>query len=889
MDDLLATLAQATGATVPAQQPASAPATQPVAFDPTRSYGTPAKLLDNLTSEESSGNPLAVNQKTGAMGPLQFTPGTVAMLRGQGVKFDPFDPMQARNAADYYIQQLKQQNGGTYQGALKAYGGFKTADPTAYINKAMAGVPPAPTIPGQSNSGQQPPSYTGPTSDLLATLQSAVNAPAQTATAAAPQPNQPQQETNALSQFGHAAAGLADTVLSAPGAAAGAADYAVRRAFQQSPQQAQAASQSDFGGATHPVGNLFGVTGTAGYQNEASQRLGQAVGGVVGRGVNAVANATGLPAEDVANMAGSLSLAVPGAVKGVANAVAPAARAAASFAGNAAQDVAASDLERPAAAAPAWQQAKATYSAPDGMQPRPVVGGGAASANLNPYPQLTGEDTSRGPFPQVKLSKVAQDVTPEEQAVRANIAQQIYPDGVRNGVITGNENTLRDEVAAAKTPNQTPATQVIRSQIANEQQALSDFAEQRVNATGASPTIGSNEERGRVINDALYGPDNSLTSYLSDAKKQIYDTARATAGDNPITTGHVDALFNDPQFQAGVRLRGNDSALSGAQDLINLARTTGFRDPVSGEMYAPGSVAAWDAVRKSMNANWSPATAGTIREVNGAIDQDIAATGGQEMYKLGDRIHQVEKTLLDSRGIGSVLGEYDANGIKTGPSLESIPAKLNSMPLDQWQHIHDTLDDLSRGQIRGAPDGMPPVPQEVQDAAAQARSEMDGALARSVYEAGSDKAGVWNQNSVNKTLTSSVGQKIVRNFPPDEVQAFHTLNYGGQIMPGVHSYEGAGNQLARLGQPGFVEKYVPRAAMTTGAAIGGAIPIPGAGYVGGKLGETLGQKFSSAAAGKRERANLQNVTSELHQNALLGDQSPGVPLNKLLKNAKGNP
>ena len=885
MDDLLSTIQSANpGAPAAAAPPVAAPATG-TGFDPTKSYGTPAKLLDNLQAEESSGNPLAVNKQTQAMGPYQFTPSTVAMLRSHGVKFDPFDPVQARNTADWYLQQLKQQNGGTYQGALKAYGGFVHADPTQYITKAMNGVAPDPTMPGQSNSGAQPQGYSGPTSDLFATLQQGSK------TQSAPAPAAPAQQPQAgpLKQFGQAAAGLADTVLSAPGAAAGAADYAVRRALQQSPEQAQAASGRDFGGAVHPVGNLFGVTDTPGYQGEATQRAQQAIGGAVGQGVNAVANATGLPQQDVANMAGSLSLAVPGAVKGVVKAVAPAARAAASFVGDAAQETAASDAERPAAAAPAWQQAKATYAEPEGMQPRPMVGGGAASANLNPYPQLTGEDASRGPFPQVKLSKIAQNVTPQEQVVRANIANQIMGDdagSVRTGVITGNEDTLRNEYAAAKTPNQTPATQAIRSQIANEQQALANYAEQRVNATGASQTIGSNEERGRVINDAIYGGDNSLSSYLSDAKKQIYDTARNTAGDNPITTQHVDNLFSDPQFQAGVRLRGNDSALSGAQDLINLARTTGFRDPVSGEMYPAGSVAAWDAVRKSMNSNWSPATAGTIREINGAIDQDIAATGGQEMYKLGDRIHQVEKTLLDSKGIGSVLGEYDANGVKTGASLESIPSKLNTMPLDQWQHIHDTLDDLSRGQIRGAPKGMPPVPAEVQQAAGAALNEMHGALARSVYEAGADKAGSWNQNSVNKVLNSSVGQKISRNFSPDEVQAFHTLNYGGQIMPGVHSYEGAGNQLARLNKPGFVEKYAPRATTSAGAALGGSIPIPGAGYVGAAVGERIGTKLSNAAAGKRESINLQNVTNEFHQNALLGDQSPGVPLNSLMKKGK---
>lgn len=868
-----------------AQQPAS-PASAPQTgggFDPNKSYGTPAKLLDNLTSEESSGNPYAINKQTQAMGPLQFTPSTVAMLHKQGVKFDPFDPVQARNAADYYIQQLKQQNGGTYEGALKAYGGFVHADPTQYVAKAMNGVTAQPTTPGQSYSGQQsqaapPPA---PANDMFSQM---LDAP-QNGVPAAPKATAPdtpaQQPESRLQQFGHAAAGLADTVLSAPGAMAGAADYAVRRALQQSPEQAQAASQQDFGGAVHPIGNAFGVTNTAGYQGEATQRAQQIVGNVIGKGVNAVAGATGLPQQDVSNMAGSLSMAIPSAVK----AAVPIVRGVASNIGDIAADTVASDLERPEPAIPEWQRAKATYAAPEAMQERQVVGGGAASTNLNPYPQLTGEDEARGPFPQVKLSKVAQDVTPEEQAVRAKIANEIMGENagtVRTGVITGNENTLRDEYAAAKTPNQTPITQALKAQIANEQQALANYAEQRVNATGASQSIGTNDERGRIINDAIYGPDASLSSYLQNAKRSIYDAARATQGNNPIQTQHVDTLFNDPQFQAGVRLRGNESALGGAQDLINLARTTGFRDPVTGEMYAPGSVGAWDAVRKSINSNWSPSTAGTIREINGAIDRDTAAAGGNEMYKLGDRIHQVEKTLLQSKGIGSVLGEYDANGVKTGTPLENIPSKLNSMPIDQWQHIHDTLDDLSRGQIRGAPENMPPVPTEVQQAAAQAKAEMDGALARSVYEAGATKAGVWNQNSVNKVLNSSIGQKIMRNFSPDEVQAFHTLNYGGQIMPGVHSYEGAGNQLARLNKPGFVEKYAPSTAATAGATIGSHVPIPGATWAGAALGEKAGTKLSDIAAGRRMGKQLGEVTREMQQNSKLG----AVPLNSILKKGK---
>ncbi len=111
-------------------------------FDPSQSYGTPAKLLDNLQQTESSGDAHAVNPKTGAMGAYQFLPSTVAMLNKQGVKFDPFDPTQARAAADYYLQHLAQANGGDMTKAVAQYGGFNQQDPTAYVNKVLNGVQP---------------------------------------------------------------------------------------------------------------------------------------------------------------------------------------------------------------------------------------------------------------------------------------------------------------------------------------------------------------------------------------------------------------------------------------------------------------------------------------------------------------------------------------------------------------------------------------------------------------------------------------------------------------------------------------------------------------------------------------------------------------------------
>jgi hypothetical protein len=504
-----------------------------------------------------------------------------------------------------------------------------------------------------------------------------------------------------------------------------------------------------------------------------------------------------------------------------------------------------------------------------------LKGVGAASANLNPYAGLTGEEAARGgssSFPQVKVAKNAGDVPDAEQAVRAQIANEILGpenDAVRTGVITGNEDTLRSEYTQAKSPDNTPAQLALRDQIAKEQQALSDYAQARVEATGANPNLINNEQRGQVINDAVNG-EGGLNDYFQQAKQQIYDQARQESGDNPIQTSHVDALLKDPQFLAEAERGGNSRVVSGITRMIDLARNTGFRDPLTGNVTSPGSVAAWDAVRKSNNADWNEGNARTISAINRAIDQDIASAAGSEAYKLGDAIHQTQQTIAGARGFKQVFGDSDANGVKSGVALEGIPTRLNNMPLDQWRHIYNTMDDLSRGNISGAPTGMPPIPNELRQAAAAAKNEMAGALAREVYEQGAGKSGVWNQNSVNKTLNSVVGQKIIETFPPDEVQRFHALNYGGQIMPGVHSYEGAGLQSQRLSKPTFVEKYAPKASAAIGGGIGGAVGGGIGATAGGGVGQWVGNKLASGSAAGRLEGEANRLVEAMRSNSKLG-------------------
>ena len=702
--------------------------------------------------------------------------------------------------------------------------------------------------------------------------------------------------------IGQRVAGGIDTIYGVVPATVGAAVQAVTTPFvtegpifsiktpselKQGAQRAEEIGQKVAGAIDKPIGKALGITGKEAYQQPLS-----GVTQPIAEQINKMFNALGmtpeqisenlkskynltLPPETIRNMVVIGSTALPQALKETGKVVSKAAQPLRQMAGEL-------EVVRPGALSKA--EAEAQFQA----RQAPAGSAGAAASRTNPLAgKITGEETVRGQFPQIKLSKTPTDVPVNEQILRSQAVQEVMPGvGVRPGVVTGNENLLRNEHTKAKLD--TPEGQLFKQQIANEQIALSKYAEDRVHATGASQTLINDEQRGGRINDVFHGVDPSepsnasITGYLNQAKKQIYDDAFAKVGNDKINTSHADSLFVDPRVKATFKAAGTTNVLQGAKELIQLAKTTGFNLP-DGTIAPAGSVAAFDYVRKTLNSPkiWSRDKASSIREINQAIDKDIAAVADPALYKLGDKVHQVEKNLLGSKGIDKLFGEVDPNGVITSSTpLEKIPSKLNNLPKDQWRHIRDTLDDLANGRIKGAPEGLPPVPQELRQAAAAARAEIDGALAREVFKAGSDKMGVWNQNSANKTMNSLVGEKILETFPPDEVRRFHLLNTVGQIVPGIHSYEGAALQARRVG---LIEGNLPKIGAGAGAAVGGYVgSVPGAG-IGGYLGQQVGAKYAAKIEQKALTKAAQKAEQEMEKAKALGKQTGQNNLNDLNK------
>jgi hypothetical protein len=499
----------------------------------------------------------------------------------------------------------------------------------------------------------------------------------------------------------------------------------------------------------------------------------------------------------------------------------------------------------------------------------PVMkGGGAAVSEMNPYRPFPNEEQSRGGvFSLLKSSKTAEDLKLPNQQQAVNIVQEVLgPESdVRPGVVTQNINTLKNEYTEANLAKPTPRSDLLKRQIANEQTALSEYAKNRIAQTGADTNLVDPYARGERINNAFAGGYNKtsgefegLTGFLQKEKSALYDEAKRTVGTNPIESSTIEKLLNNPQFNSTAKASGVN--LEGFKELLQQHKTTGF------ENAAANSINSMEEFRKSINKTWSPDRKYFIGKMVNSIDEDIAKAGGPGLLQQARNLHQAEKTLFASKGIKTMFGEIDPNGVQLATKFEDIPKKLNSLGADEWKHIYDTADQLSKGRVRGVGFDIE-VPPEIRQAAQSAKNEMRGSIAREIYEAGSNKLGVWNQNAANKIMNAR-WQKIKYAFDPEEVKKLHTLNYAGQLMPGVHAYEGAALQGQRV--QGIIESNLGKLGATVGGSAGGFLAGPPGAAAGAYMGGQLGLKSAAAMEAKALQKSAETLQKEMKRNAQLG-------------------
>ena len=118
-----------------------------------------------------------------------------------------------------------------------------------------------------------------------------------------------------LSDFGATTAGLADTAVNAVTGTLDYLAYPFARAYygtQMSPAQAAEKAKAETTSPKNIIGQAAGVQDTAAYKGEASQQLVNFIGENIGKGVDWIAEKTGLAKPDVESYVNSAMFAVPG-------------------------------------------------------------------------------------------------------------------------------------------------------------------------------------------------------------------------------------------------------------------------------------------------------------------------------------------------------------------------------------------------------------------------------------------------------------------------------------------------------------------------------------------------------------------------------------------------
>ena len=121
----------------------------------------------------------------------------------------------------------------------------------------------------------------------------------------------PRQDPGFFTRLGRGAASLADiTVGGVLPAITQQIAYPLARVWR-TPEQAQAATRNLVGAVEQPFGKTFGVADTPEYQQEFGRQLLDFIGQNIQKGAKWISNATGVPAPDVENMMGTLTMAAP--------------------------------------------------------------------------------------------------------------------------------------------------------------------------------------------------------------------------------------------------------------------------------------------------------------------------------------------------------------------------------------------------------------------------------------------------------------------------------------------------------------------------------------------------------------------------------------------------
>jgi len=852
---------------------------------PKSSYTVNPKILDNLRQTESGGDALAVNKDTNALGAYQFLPTTVQMMHKQGIKFNPFDEKESRGAAEQYLGSLIEKNNGDVRAALAQYGGFKTKDPSAYVNKILKGVDQTTATQPSQTTQPTPQESDDPLGDLIL------------------------NKTPTYKSTAGAGRGSYAGYTAPPSAVAGAgrgsyAGYSEdeRRAYQV--QQESNQRISDAAKAVYEVpraiiqntasqvakgyGNIVGglMPGPEGQSIEYGKRAQQVVPEFEPTSPvsKTVLNALNLPMEygfqPAGKYAGDITQQVTGSptAAGVVQGAIEASPMLLGLRGKKAPvatgegtivrgEIVPTDV--PAVLRKQFAEKLQGPPKPEGyVAPEPIptveptktapVTGVTAEAMAQPQKEKpsaiaavekpTEKITDQTSIPEpVAAPPVHKGVSKEIQNQKADVLQRVGfgTDELRSSAVNG------DALQAAVDANMSkfidhPLGEAAYNQLSKERQKLVDHAEQTIDATGGSRGADQSSlvNRGRTID----APFKKFGDWFDEKTNNLYKAADEKSNGLPVVDpADIEALLSDREFNNTANAKNQQNLVTSIKDQLDLMKETNPEGL---------TVKNTEQFRKWLNTIWNKDNSSLIAKVKEQIDGAVLKHAGEDVYAQGRNLWKLRKeTLEDPKGI-SKLFEFDPNTpINRRTAFEDLPNAVVNLDAEQYAHVINTLKNM---------------PPELQPMAQKALAEIQAQHVNNMLAKGTTNAQKWNPKNVS-TYRKANSQNIRMSFEdnPKALQMIDDLEAAGHILDYDPSYKGAASQAQSAMKRGFLPNLIGKGATTAGAGAGGAIAGPVGAAGGAALGEYLGGKAMSSAEAATAQKNWQK---RMHKLSDIGKQ-----------------
>jgi hypothetical protein len=413
---------------------------------------------------------------------------------------------------------------------------------------------------------------------------------------------------------------------------------------------------------------------------------------------------------------------------------------------------------------------------------------------------------------------------------RAQILSRVGLENARSSALEGNAQNAATDWQLSKFDE--PAGVAAKAQFDAERTALRQHSENLVQRTGG--TLGTDEDTLNQRGQTMARPFEALQDWFEQQRQNLYSVADERSGGHPVVQpASLRTILDDPSFQNQLT----------ARDQINL------RNGISAELDRfqrnnPNGLTVQNSeqFRQFLNSIWKPETSQILGRLKGALDNDVMAGAGEDIYGAARRMAQIEhQTLQNPSGIHQIMERDPQTPINRTTPYEKIPDTIVRLPTAQFDNVMRTLDAM---------------PDEIQPLAQQAKAEIKAHLANKINDAGTSTQGQWNARAVEKVIRGN-SAKLQSAFQdqPDVLQGIQDLRSAGNILSVNQGYPGAAAQASNALKRGFMSRALTQVAGAAGGGIGGYVAGPMGAAVGAAGAEVLGSRLGASAS---ERAAVRN-------------------------------